>query len=46
MSHELRFQFGILPDLEWSAVLDRFREAEALGFDVASTGDQFVDSMN
>lgn len=46
MSHELRFQVGILPDLEWSALLERFREVEALGFDVAVTGDQFVDSMN
>ena len=46
MSHELRFQVGILPDLEWSVLLERFREVEALGFDLAVTGDQFVDSMN
>jgi alkanesulfonate monooxygenase SsuD/methylene tetrahydromethanopterin reductase-like flavin-dependent oxidoreductase (luciferase family) len=46
MSHELRFQVEILPDLEWPALLERFQHAEALGFDVVGTGDQFVDSMN
>ncbi len=46
MSHELRFQVEILPDLEWPALLERFRHVEALGFDLAGTGDQFVDSMN
>ncbi len=46
MSHALRFQVEILPDLEWSALLGRFRDVEALGFDLAVTGDQFVDSMN
>ena len=37
MSHELRFQVEILPDLEWSALLERFRDVEALGFDLAVT---------
>lgn len=46
MSHELRLQVGILPDLEWPALLERFQHVEALGFDLAGTGDQFVDSMN
>ena len=46
MSHQLRFQVGILPDLEWPELLERFRDVEALGFDLAVTGDQFVDSMN
>ncbi len=46
MSHELRFQVEILPDLEWPALLERFQHVEALGFDLAGTGDQFVDSMN
>ncbi len=46
MSHELRFQVEILPDLEWPALLERFRHVEALGFDLAVTGDGFVDSMN
>ena len=46
MSHELRFQVEILPDLEWPALLERFQHVEALGFDLVGTGDQFVDSMN
>ncbi len=46
MTHELRFQVGILPDLEWPVVLERFRHVEALGFDLASTGDQFADSWD
>ena len=46
MSHELRFQVEILPDLEWSALLERFRDVEALGFDLAVTADGYVDSMN
>ncbi len=46
MSHELRFQVEILPDLEWPALLERFQHVEALGFDLAVTADGFVDSMN
>ena len=46
MAHALRFQVGILPDLEWPTLLDRFRHVEALGFDVVGTGDQFADSMD
>ena len=46
MSHELRFQVEILPDVEWSALLERFRHVEALGFDLAVTADGFVDSMD
>jgi len=46
MSHELRFQVEILPDLEWSALPERFRDVEALGFDVAVTADGLVESMN
>lgn len=46
MAHEVRFQVGILPDVEWQRFLDRFRHVEALGFDMAGTGDQFVDSMD
>lgn len=46
MSHELRFQVEILPDVEWPALLERFRHVEALGFDLAVTADGFVDSMN
>ncbi len=39
MSHELRFQVEILPDLEWPALLERFQHVEALGFDLVGTGD-------
>lgn len=46
MAHELRFHVGILPDLEWLVILERFGHAEALGFDMAGTGDQFADSMD
>ena len=46
MAHELRFQVGILPDLEWPVVLERFQHVEALGFDLVGTGDQFADSMD
>ena len=41
-----RFQVEILPDLQWSEFLRRFVHAEELGFDVATTADQFVDWKN
>jgi hypothetical protein len=46
MAHEVRFQVGILPDVEWKSFIGRFQHVEALGFDMAGTGDQFVDSMD
>ncbi len=46
MTHELRVQVLILPNLPWSPLLDRFRHVEALGFDLAVTGDHFVDWTN
>ena len=46
MAHEVRFTVGILPDHDWPVVLERFRHVEALGFDVAGTGDQFADSWD
>ena len=46
MAHELRFQVGILPDLEWPVALERFQHVEALGFDLVGTGDQFADSWD
>lgn len=46
MPHELRFAVEILPDLEWSTILQRFEHVEEPGFDLASTGDQFADSMD
>jgi len=46
MPQELRFQVEILPDLEWPELLERFRHVEDLGFDLATTADQFVDWAN
>ena len=36
----------MLPDLAWEEFLRRFRHAEELGFDIATTSDQFVDWKN
>ena len=46
MSHELRFQIATLPNASWEEVLDRFVRAEALGFDVATLADHFVNWAN
>ena len=43
---EKRFQIEVLPDLAWQEFLRRFRHAEELGFDIATTADQFVDWKN
>ena len=46
MNMPIRFQVLILPNLEWTALKARFTHAEALGFDLAVTGDHFVDWTN
>ena len=46
MSHDIRFQAMILPNLGWDELLGRFRHVEDLGFDLASTGDHFCDWSN
>ncbi len=46
MTFELRFQIEVLPDVAWDEFLRRFRHAEELKFDVATTADQFVDWKN
>lgn len=46
MDHALRFQVLILPNLPWDGLLGRFRQVEDLGFDLAVTGDHFVDWTN
>lgn len=46
MKHELRFQVLILPNVSWQELLDRFLYVEELGFDLAGTGDHFVDWSN
>ena len=46
MNHRLRFQALILPNLPWTELLGRFKRVEELGFDLAVTGDHFVDWSN
>ena len=41
-----RFQVELLPDVPWGELRRRVRHAEDLGFDVATTADQFVDWKN
>ena len=43
MTHDLRFQVLILPNLAWEGLVGRFKLAEQLNFDLAVTGDHFVD---
>lgn len=43
MSHKRRFQVAILPNSNFEQVLERFKYVEELGFDVATTGDHFID---
>lgn len=42
----LRFQVLILPNLAWEDIVARFKRMEDLGFDLAVTGDHFVDWTN
>ncbi len=46
MTHDVRFQAMILPNLGWDELLGRFRDVEELGFELASTGDHFCDWSN
>jgi alkanesulfonate monooxygenase SsuD/methylene tetrahydromethanopterin reductase-like flavin-dependent oxidoreductase (luciferase family) len=46
MNIEPRFQVEVLPDIAWNEFLRRFRHAEELGLDIATTADQFVDWKN
>ncbi len=41
-----RFQVELLPDVEWSELRRRVLHVEELGFDIATTADQFVDWKN
>ena len=41
-----RFQLELLPDLPWAELRRRVMHAEELGFDIATTADQFVDWKN
>ena len=46
MSHPLRFQTIIIPTGGWPEFLEKFIHAEEVGFDLAGTGDHFVDWTN
>ncbi len=46
MSHDLRFQVLVIPNVPWSEYLDRFVRLEALGLDVAAVPDHFCDWGN
>ncbi len=46
MTHDLRFLVGIMPNSDFDTMLRRFKHAEDLGFDMATTGDHFVDWTN
>lgn len=43
MLNDRRFQVQVLPDLQWEVLVQRVQHAEKLGFDLATTADQFVD---
>ncbi|MGD0027668.1 MAG: LLM class flavin-dependent oxidoreductase [Candidatus Bathyarchaeia archaeon] len=44
LNHKLRFGIGLLPNASWKEIVKRFRYFEELGFDIAGTGDHFVDA--
>ena len=46
MAYARRFQVELLPDLAWGELRRRVIHAEELGFDIATTADQFVDWKN
>lgn len=46
MGHDLRFQVPIMPAGDFDTILRRFKHVEDLGFDMATTGDHFVDWTN
>jgi alkanesulfonate monooxygenase SsuD/methylene tetrahydromethanopterin reductase-like flavin-dependent oxidoreductase (luciferase family) len=46
MGHDVRFQVATLPNASWDEVLERFLKVEALGFDLASMADHFVNWAN
>ncbi len=43
---ERRFQMELLPDVAWAELRRRVIHVEELGFDIATTADQFVDWKN
>ena len=43
MKRPLRFYVLVLPNLPWPELVERFRQVETLGFDLAGFADHFVD---
>lgn len=46
MPRPLRFYVLVLPNLPWPDLVDRFKQVESLGFDLAGFADHFVDWSN
>ncbi|MGI9522130.1 MAG: LLM class flavin-dependent oxidoreductase [Hyphomicrobiaceae bacterium] len=46
MKHDLRFQVAIMPSGTYGEIVRRFQHVEESGFDMATTGDHFVDWTN
>jgi len=46
MNRQLQFSVLALPNASWDVLLKRFKLIEDLGFDLAGTGDHFVDWSN
>ena len=46
MRHDLRFQVAIMPTGTYDEIVKRFQHVEDCGFDMATTGDHFVDWTN
>ena len=46
MTHDIRFQVAIMPNSDYQTMLSRFQYVEANGFDMATTGDHWVDWTN
>lgn len=46
MPHDIRFQVAIMPNSDYQTMLSRFQYVEANGFDMATTGDHWVDWTN
>ena len=43
MTHELRFQVLVIPNVSWNELLERYKYIEELRFDLAGVADHFVD---
>lgn len=46
MSHAVRFEVLVIPNISWDRLIDRYRQLDALGIDLAGCADHFVDWTN